>query len=165
MGGLPGSTSRRSAVAPVPAELLSILREGPATLPTRLVRALTVLILPGSKRAPTPVPAIAVEASPTVRASRTAKPIIVAVPLPSHQILARIVFVIFVICTLSFLIDRCLSSVRVLFAPAPCHATCLLRSSRTSLTPIISLHCLVSRCVNHHDSSGVPERTWQELAI
>lgn len=58
------------AVALEPVELLSICTEGPATLPASIVTALTALAFPRSTRAPMPVPARAVEARSTARASR-----------------------------------------------------------------------------------------------
>src|SRR5215217_7295562 len=93
MGALPASTCRSRAVAAVLVELLSMSRLGPATLPTSLLMALTVLVFPRSKRAPTPVPARAVEASPTLRARTTARPTRNVVALPNHTTFLKIVFV------------------------------------------------------------------------
>src|SRR5215217_3374472 len=84
MGALPASTCRSSAVAAVLVELLSMSRLGPATLPTSLLMAFTVLVFPRSKRDPAPVPAKAVETTPTVRARMNAKPTKNTVALPTH---------------------------------------------------------------------------------
>src|SRR5829696_8615875 len=94
MGALPASTCRFRAVALALVELLSICRLGPATLPTSLVMAFTLLVCPSWKRAPTPVPARAVVASPTVRASITARPTTNTVALPTHITLEKILLVI-----------------------------------------------------------------------
>src|SRR5215217_2606620 len=84
MGALPDSTRRSRAVAAELVELLSMSRLGPATLPTSLLTAFTVLVFPRSKRDPTPVPANAVETTPTVRARMNAKPTKNTVAFPTH---------------------------------------------------------------------------------
>jgi len=59
--------------------------------------ALTVLVLPRMKAEPTPVPARAVEASPTLRARMTARPTKNVVALPNHTTLEKILFVMILV--------------------------------------------------------------------
>jgi hypothetical protein len=83
-GALPASGCKSRVVAEASVELLSIRKEGLTMLPTSLVMASTVFVFPSWKRAPTPVPAGAVVATPNIRAITRASPNIVEAVLPTQ---------------------------------------------------------------------------------